>query len=227
MSDPETGAGGSKTDAAALTRATAAQSKELWKKCTDLVSKYHEDLETWLMDRPVANFKTLEGALKGDLLDQDVLWRVHGALQTVKQDLLTHRQKISRIEKVTNQLEAEILNAPSSLDPRETDTSNTRQIYVIELRSVLQEVNDVYNASEAKYKRYKTEQLSWAFSCRGEAGSRQLLWYALACPTSVYSAGFPKRSSDSSTRVGHLVQSQNMEAATLHIQPNPQSHPVV
>ena len=157
MSDPEIGAGTSKTDAAALTRATAAQSKELWKKCTDLVSKYHEDLETWLMDRPVANFKTLEGALKGDLLDQDVLWRVHGALQTVKQDLLTHRQKISRIEKVTNQLEAEILNAPSSLDPRETDTSNTRQIYVIKLRSVLQEVNDVYNASEAKYKRYKSE----------------------------------------------------------------------
>ena len=77
MSDTDAGTGGSKTDAAVLTRSTAAQSKELWKKCTDLVSKYHEDLETWLMDRPVVNFKTLEGALKGDLKDMDVLWKVH------------------------------------------------------------------------------------------------------------------------------------------------------
>ena len=70
-------AGGSNTAGAALTRSTAAQSKELWKKCNDLVSKYHEDLETWLMGRPVVNFKTLEGALKGDLKDMDVLWKVH------------------------------------------------------------------------------------------------------------------------------------------------------
>ena len=126
MSDPETGAGG-RTDAA-LTRSTAAQSKELWRKCTDLVAKYHEDLETWLMGRPVNNFKVLTDALRADLTDQDALWHTHDSLQTVKQDLLTHRQKISRIEKVTNQLEGEILNAPSSLDPREQDTSKTRQL---------------------------------------------------------------------------------------------------
>merc|ERR1712112_760334 len=69
----------------------------------------------------------------------------------------THRQKISRIEQMTNQLEGEILNAPSSLNPREQDTSKTRQLYVIDLRGRLTEVFDVYNASEAKYKRCKSE----------------------------------------------------------------------
>ena len=155
MSESDPDAGG-KADAA-LTRATAAQSKELWRKCTDLVAKYHEDLETWLMRRPVDNFKKLTDALRGDLLDQDALWQALDALQTVKQDLITHRQKISRIEQMTNQLEGEILNAPSSLDPREQDTSKTRQVYVIDLRGRLTEVFDVYNASEAKYKRCKSE----------------------------------------------------------------------
>merc|ERR1712121_568033 len=109
------------------------------------------------MGRPVNNFKILADALRRDLTDQDALWHTHDSLQTVKQDLLTHRQKISRIEQMTNQLEGEILNAPSSLDPREQDTSKTRQVYVIDLRSRLTEVFDVFNASEAKYKRCKSE----------------------------------------------------------------------
>ena len=91
-----------------LTCSLAAQSKEIWRKCNDLVERYHEDLETWLIDRPVASFEALTNALQGDLGDRDVLWRVQDSLQTVKQDLLTHRQKISNIEKVTNQLDGEI-----------------------------------------------------------------------------------------------------------------------
>ena len=140
-----------------LTRSAAAQSREIWKKCNDLVARYHEDLETWLIDRPVANFTALTDALRGDLEDRDTLWRVRDALQTVKQDLLTHRQKISNIEKITNQLDAEILNAPSGVNPADTDTCTTRQLHVIQLRNKLQEVNDVYNASEARYKRHKSD----------------------------------------------------------------------
>ena len=156
-SDPDAGAGGKAKADAALTRAAAAASKELWRKCTDLVAKYHEDLETWLMQRPVENFKKLTDAMRGDLKDQDTLWLALDALQTVKQDLIIHRQKISRIEQMTNQLEGEILNAPSSLDPKEQDTSTTRQVYIMELRDHLAEVFDVYNASVAKHKRCKAE----------------------------------------------------------------------
>ena len=140
-----------------LTRSLAAQSKEIWRKCNDLVERYHEDLETWLIDRPVANFETLTNALQGDLGDRDVLWTVRDSLQTVKLDLITHRHKISNIEKVTNQMDGEIMNAPSGVRPDDTDTATTRQLHVIKLRNKLQLVMDMYNASEAKYKRFKSD----------------------------------------------------------------------
>ena len=140
-----------------LTRSLAAQSREIWKKCNDLVDRYHEDLETWLIDRPVANFETLTTALQGDLGDRDVLWAVRDSLQTVKLDLVTYRQKISNIEKVTNQMEGEIMNAPAGVKPDDTDTATTRQLSVIKLRNKLQLVMDVFNASDAKYKRCKSD----------------------------------------------------------------------
>ena len=59
-----------------LTRSTAAQSREIWRKCNDLVKRYHDDLETLLIDRPMASFEALTNALTGDLGDRDVLWRV-------------------------------------------------------------------------------------------------------------------------------------------------------
>ena len=106
-----TPAGKSDTADPTLTRSVVAQSKEIWDERTVLIDKYHEDLEAWNRDRPTTNMEILQTALQGNLGDREVLWAARDALQMVKLDLFTHRQKILNIEKVTNQMENEIINA--------------------------------------------------------------------------------------------------------------------
>ena len=83
---------GTSTDPA-LTRSTAAQSKELWDKYKTLVDKYHESLEEWTRDRPTNSLEALKRALQANLTDRDALWQAMEALQVVAGDLLTYKQK--------------------------------------------------------------------------------------------------------------------------------------
>ena len=147
-----------KTDPAdpTLTRSVAAQSKEIWDKCTVLIDKYHEDLEEWHRDRPIKNMDILQKSLQGNLGEREVLWAAREAMQMVQLDLLTHKQKISNIEKVTNQMENEIMNAPAGIKPTDRDTYQTRQILVLKKRNKLQLANDVFNAYNSRYKRLKS-----------------------------------------------------------------------
>ena len=110
----------------ALTHSAAAQSKELWDKCTVLIDKYHENLEEWQRDRPTNNVDNLTRALQANLADRDALWGAMEALQVVAGDLLTYKQKLSNIEKITSQMEDDILNAPAGINPQDRDTYQTR-----------------------------------------------------------------------------------------------------
>ena len=99
----------------------------------------------------------LQKSLQGNLGEREVLWAAREAMQMVQLDLLTHKQKISNIEKVTNQMENEIMNAPAGIKPTDTDTYQTRQISVLEKRNKLQLANDVFNASDSRYRRLKAD----------------------------------------------------------------------
>ena len=146
----------------ALTRSMAAQSKEIWDKCTVLIDKYHEDLEEWQRDRPTKNVDNLTRALQGNLGEREALWSAREALQVVASNLLTYKQKISNIEKVTSQMENEIINAPAGIKPTDRDTYQTRQILVLEKRNKLQLAYDVLTAYESRYKRLKSDYNEWA-----------------------------------------------------------------
>ena len=80
----------------------------------------------------------LTRALQANLADRDALWGAMEALQVVAGDLLTYKQKLSNIEKITSQMEDEILNAPAGINPQDKDTYQTRQILVLKKRNKLQ-----------------------------------------------------------------------------------------
>ena len=152
--------GGSKEPT--LTRSTAAQSKELWDKYKSLLDKYHTDLEEWQMDRPTKNMENLTRVLQGDLSDRDTIWAAMEALQMVNTDVISYKHKLSNIDKLINNMENEVENAPSGIHPTDKDTCSIRQVAVLDERKKQELANDAFTAYESRYKRLKLKYGDWA-----------------------------------------------------------------
>ena len=138
-----------------LTRSTAAQSKELWDKYKSLLDKYHTYLEEWQMDRPTRNVENLTRILQRDLSDRETIWAAMEALQFVNTDVISYKHKLSNIQKLINNMEDEVENAPSGIHPTDTDTCRIRQVTVLEERKKQELANDAFTAYKARYRRLK------------------------------------------------------------------------
>ena len=64
----------------ALTRSTAAQSKELWECYKTLIDKFYEGLEEWVRERAFTTIEALTKSLQGNMSDPEQLWAAMEAL---------------------------------------------------------------------------------------------------------------------------------------------------
>ena len=150
----------------ALTRSTAAQSKELWERYKTLIDKFHEGLEEWVRTRAFVTIEALKQSLKGNMSDPELLWATMEALQVVTSDQLKYKQQLANIDKILTSMEEEIMQAPAGLNPTDKDTYQDRQILVREKRNKQEIAIDAYTAWESRYKRLKADYESHANSDR-------------------------------------------------------------
>ena len=84
------------------------------------------------------------------------------ALQVVATDIVSYKHKLANIQRLIDNMEREVENAPSGINPTDTDTCHIRQITVLKEREKQELAIDAFTAYEASYKRLKLSYSEWA-----------------------------------------------------------------